>query len=109
MNKKQSKKIAQGALEYLVIIATVLAIAAIITTFLTDAFGARRKEAMVSQCRTESAECYSRLQVSPDSECPQCLENCAELEEHWPEEFPNATERCKRGEMDKIEQPIEDN
>jgi len=106
MERKQSRTRAQGALEYLIIIASVLAIAAIVTTLLTDAFGGRRKEALVSECRTAAAECHSRLQINPDAHCAQCEDSCAVLHEEWPDEFPDPVGRCEEGAMEEIGQPI---
>ncbi len=50
---------AQGALEYLIIIAAVLAIAAIVVLFLTGAFKGASGGGGIAACRVASANCAS--------------------------------------------------
>ena len=55
-------KKAQGSLEYLIIIAAVLAIAAIVVLFLTGAFKSTNKQ--ITQCKTAAASCATQLATS---------------------------------------------
>ena len=52
---------AQGSLEYLIIIAAVLAIAAIVVLFMTGAFKSSSTTAKISECKTEAARCANTL------------------------------------------------
>jgi uncharacterized protein (UPF0333 family) len=52
---------AQGALEYLIIIAAVLAIAAIVVLFLTGAFKSPLSSANYSACKNQATTCNLRL------------------------------------------------
>lgn len=56
MNKK-----AQGSLEYLIIIAAVLAIVAIIVLFITGSFGASKSSADISKCKAAASRCDNEL------------------------------------------------
>jgi uncharacterized protein (UPF0333 family) len=53
----------QGSLEYLIIIAAVLAIAAVVVMFLTGAFGGQKAAAGVAQCQAAASDCYKNLQL----------------------------------------------
>jgi len=96
------KKRSQGALEYLIIISAVMVIVSLTVIFVTGAFGTREKEFLTNDCKSAAAECESELLVAPGAECPYCEEPCGELEERWPEEFPNAVQHCKEGNPEKI-------
>lgn len=52
---------AQGALEYLIIIAAVLAIAAIIVTILTGILGGRQEAQLVTEAQEAAARCNQAL------------------------------------------------
>ncbi len=52
---------AQGSLEYLIIIAAVLAIAAIVVLFMTGAVKSSSTTAKISGCKTEAARCANTL------------------------------------------------
>ena len=56
MNKR-----GQGSLEYLIIIAAVLAIAAIVVLFLTGAFGGAGAGGTVSACKQTAANCANQI------------------------------------------------
>jgi len=55
---------AQGALEYLIIIAAVLAIAAIIVTILTGILGGRQEAQLVTEAKEAAASCNQALTVN---------------------------------------------
>ncbi len=93
------RNISQGALEYMIIIAAVLSIAAMVTVFLTGALEGRREEALVSECRSAAAQCKQDQLISPETECPQC-EVCGELAEI--DGYEDAEEHCRAGEPERI-------
>lgn len=66
----------QGALEYLIIIAAVLAIAAIVVLFITNAF--QSTNTSLSECKTAAAKCATELATSEGASCPYCATDCAD-------------------------------
>ena len=65
---------AQGALEYLIIIAAVLAIAAIVVLFLTGAFTGVGAD--ISKCRLTTATCNNNLANGVYSAKSSCYDAC---------------------------------
>ena len=65
---------AQGALEYLIIIAAVLAIAAIVVLFLTGAF--KGTSAEVSKCRNAASSCVVNVATGVFSSYSDCVTGC---------------------------------
>lgn len=74
---------AQGALEYLIIIAAVLAIAAIVVLFLTDTFSSSDESAQISECKSAASKCYNEQATSVGATCGYCTEACEELGEQY--------------------------
>ncbi len=67
----------QGALEYLIIIAGVLAIAAIVVYFLSGATNPR--QTAFSACRNAAAQCRQAKFSDPTYDCyPDCVKACAD-------------------------------
>jgi len=60
---------AQGSLEYLIIIAAVLAIAAIVVLFMTGAFKSSRTSADVSACKQAASDCAQTIATSGLTNC----------------------------------------
>jgi hypothetical protein len=71
---------AQGALEYLIIIAAVLAIAAIVVLFITGAFKGATGGGDIAKCRLAATTCAGNLAtgVYPGPTCPvtACVAAC---------------------------------
>jgi hypothetical protein len=67
---------AQGSLEYLIIIAAVLAIAAVTVTFMSGVFGTSSKSANIALCRQAAASCDNKLATGVSKSCPECEESC---------------------------------
>jgi uncharacterized protein (UPF0333 family) len=65
---------AQGALEYLIIIAAVLAIAAIVVLFLTGAFKGSVGAGNTGECKTAAASCG--LTIAGGGTAASCLSSC---------------------------------
>jgi uncharacterized protein (UPF0333 family) len=74
----------QGSLEYLIIVAAVLAIAAIVVLFLTGAFQAQQVSGELGKCKVAAASCNTALLGSSVTECTgevkaQCESSCGGL------------------------------
>jgi len=69
---------AQGALEYLIIIAAVLAIAAIVVLFLTGAFKSPLSSATYSACKQQTSACSMKLSTgATQANCQaDCITAC---------------------------------
>ena len=83
----------QGSLEYLIIIAAVLAIAAIVVLFLTGAFKSTGQD--VSACKAAASRCAIDLATSNNqAECPYCDTEC-EGHDDW-------INSCRAGDPESI-------
>ncbi|MBI4214472.1 class III signal peptide-containing protein [archaeon] len=67
---------AQGSLEYLILIAVVLAVAAFVVLFVTGAFGGQQSSALLGNCRQAASTCKLFLLSSPNDPCVMCREQC---------------------------------
>lgn len=88
----------QGALEYLIIVAAVLAIAAIVVLFLTGAFRGTSAGATVADCKTAAAQCATDLATTTGAACPYCDERCADVGASTDTSlYPTTVDACKAG------------
>jgi len=106
----------QGSLEYLIIIAAVLAIAAIVVLFLTGAFTGASSTGDISNCKTAAAQCATEIATSASQVCSAlqgstCYDACAINATHsigigigYTTTYPNNSSlvACINGEPDKI-------
>lgn len=72
---------AQGALEYLIIIAAVLAIAAIVVLFITGAFKGASGGGDIAKCRLTAATCANNIATGGATVAgcrPTCITSCAD-------------------------------
>jgi hypothetical protein len=67
---------AQGALEYLIIIAAVLAIAAIVVLFLTGAFTGASGGGDLAKCRLAASTCASNIGSGVYQSNASCVNSC---------------------------------
>jgi len=67
---------AQGALEYLIIIAAVLAIAAIVVLFLTGAFTGASSGGDLAKCRLAASTCKSNIASGVYATNSSCAVSC---------------------------------
>ena len=67
---------AQGALEYLIIIAAVLAIAAIVVLFLTGAFTGASGGGDLAKCRLAASTCASNIGSGVYASNASCVTSC---------------------------------
>ena len=69
----------QGSLEYLIIIAGVLAVAAVVVLFLTSAGSGAAKSQIRSTCVTAAQQCKSLQLTNPGVTCPNaCASACSD-------------------------------
>ena len=69
---------AQGALEYLIIIAAVLGISAVVVLFVTGAFTGSSAGADLSKCRLATANCQKDINLGIGSTCAYCETSCTD-------------------------------
>jgi len=69
---------AQGALEYLIIIAAVLGISAVVVLFVTGVFTGSIGGADISKCRVAAANCQRDLTLGLGTSCTQCDAACVD-------------------------------
>jgi hypothetical protein len=85
---------AQGAIEYLIIIAAVLAISAIVVIFVTGAFTGTSGAADVSKCKTAAANCGAQI-LGGSAACAACDTACVDSKGN--EVSFGAIQSCKTG------------
>lgn len=66
----------QGALEYLIIIAAVLGISAVVVLFVSGAFTGATGGADISKCRLAAANCQKDMALGVSTSCNYCEEAC---------------------------------
>ncbi len=82
----------QSSLEYLIIIAAVLAIVAIVVLFLTGSFSVTKQGADISKCKQAAAKCSVEKATSPEATCDYCEQDCPDY----------LVEVCKQGAVENI-------
>jgi len=92
---------AQGALEYLIIIAAVLGIAAVSVLFLTSTSAAAKSPASISACRVAASNCGLRTATGVTTSCPECDIACKDPATGQ-EVFIGAATACKAGRTTSI-------
>jgi hypothetical protein len=91
---------AQGALEYIIVIATALAVTGIVSALVMDYFGPQQTQYNYATCRQAASSCKTILGASPDDSCSFC--NTACNYSNGTEIFPKATSCCLLGESGEI-------
>jgi len=92
---------AQGALEYLIIIAAVMGIAAVVVYTLSGVMSSQSSSASIASCKQESQTCKLSKMSSPNDPCLSCDTACANPTTGQ-EIFPGATYCCVNSETNKI-------
>ena len=92
---------AQGALEYLIIIAAVLGIATVAVLFLTGAFSSSASSAEFSKCRTSASNCNKDIALWSTPSCSYCDDAC-KFSSSGKEILFGAIAACKAGKMNSI-------
>ncbi|MEM0372376.1 MAG: fibronectin type III domain-containing protein [archaeon] len=93
-------KRAQGSMEYLIIIAAVIAIAAIVVLFLSSALQTQSQASTIGKCKQAASQCKTELSTSTGAKCPYCYEQCVNKEKE--EIFPGAYNFCLLGQPENI-------
>ncbi|MEM0372334.1 MAG: class III signal peptide-containing protein [archaeon] len=88
----------QGSLEYLIIIAAVLAIAAIVVLFLTGAFTGARVTGDASKCKTAASQCATELATSTGATCSYCEGVCEGVASSNTNLYADGEAACKAGQ-----------
>lgn len=92
---------AQGALEYLIIIAAVLGISAVVVLFVGGAFMGSSGGADLSKCRLAAANCQKDMATGLSSTCPYCDTSCVDSSgKDLLDKTPGcgfACQQCKKG------------
>jgi|GEM_PF-4674972 len=101
------KSNAQGSLEYLIIIAAVLAISAVVVYFITGSLGVQKSKISIGQCKQAAADCKMNRLASNDP-CVFCEDACIGLDGKdlmtgvTGCDSNGACGFCKQGEPEKI-------
>ena len=93
-------KKAQGSLEYLIIMAAVLAIAAVVVMFIATMSEGETKSVSVASCKLEASKCKLTHYSAPDDPCLSCDVACDDPETG--EIALHAVKCCKLGKQDMI-------
>jgi uncharacterized protein (UPF0333 family) len=91
---------AQGALEYLIIITMVIAIIAIVASFVVNYFSTQTGQYYYASCSSAAATCKTTLVVDPYNPCTVCDNACNYS--NGTEIFTNAVICCKIGNASEI-------
>lgn len=103
MKKDGAGSEGQGALEYLIIVAAVLAIAAIVVLFLTGAFRGTKAGASVSECKAAASQCATDLATTTGATCDYCVEKCEGVGVSTDtSKYADTVAACKAGAADYI-------
>lgn len=93
----------QGALEYLIIVAAVLAIAAIVVLFLTGAFRGQQGAGNVAICKDAASRCNVDLSTSSGlAACSYCDTSCVSTGITALSPYTTPAAACHAGAADKI-------
>jgi len=92
---------AQGALEYLIIIAAVLGISAVVVLFVTSVFTGSTPAASISLCRLAASNCGIKMATGVSTSCPECSKSCVDPKNNQ-EIFIGAKMLCEQGKTSEI-------
>jgi hypothetical protein len=92
---------AQGALEYMIIIAAVLAISAIVVLIVSGTFSTHSSSASLSACKQAAVDCKASRMLSPSDPCINCEEACKDTVTGEPV-HTNAVECCQQTLVEEI-------
>jgi hypothetical protein len=93
-------KIAQGSLEYLILIAVALAVISVVTLVSVNYLGGQQGQYSFTLCKNAAANCKVAISVNPKDACSYCDTNCKTSAGE--EIFPDASRCCKLGRTDSI-------
>jgi len=102
---------AQGSLEYMVIIAVVLAISGIAILYTSGIVGTQTSVASISYCKQTAEKCELSKMTSPTDPCSSCITACidknkviseCDTKKYYDEITPGAVPCCQKGMSDNI-------
>ena len=103
---KNSRINGQGALEYLIIIAGVLVISALVVYFVTVSGGIGAKRNIEAACQNAASQCALKHTVDPSFDCTaMCEDACIDPrtgKDIMYGQTPNAVALCKQGNYSDI-------
>ena len=91
---------AQGSLEYLIIIAVVLAVSGIVVGYMTGIVGEHRSSATITGCKQAAVDCKASKLLSSTDPCLSCDTTCKDSS--GVELFDGATYCCNHGQAETI-------
>lgn len=91
---------AQGSLEYMVIIAVILAISSIVIMYTTGIVGGQKSSVSISSCKQASIDCKLSKMGSPTDPCNSCETAC--MDSTGAELFQGAVSCCAHAKTDLI-------
>lgn len=92
---------AQGALEYLIIIAAVLVISGVVVLLVSGSIGGQKTSFLYNSCRQAATECRITKLADPNIVCEACVDACTDPTSDK-EIFPGAIECCQLGQSSSI-------
>ena len=97
----------QGSLEYLIIVAAVLAIAAVVVLFLSGAFTSTQASGNVAKCKNEASNCATSLiGAASGATCSAAsCADCAGMGLTASSGYSTATAACQKGHPEVIIAP----
>lgn len=90
---------AQGALEYLVIVAAVLGIAAVIVAVISGMFASQKRRASLSECKSAASQCAEEMVTATNPPCNYCEDACKGVDVAG---NTSAVDICKAGNTTQI-------
>jgi len=91
---------AQGAIEYMIIIAAVLGVAAVVVLFVTGVFTTASGSSNINLCREAASNCNRDLTLGLGGACNYCNTSC--ILPNGSQVIPGAIDCCKLGKISKI-------
>ena len=91
---------AQGSLEYLIIIAVVLAVASIVISYSTGILGGEKSSISLTSCKQAAIDCKASKMLSTNDPCVACESACKDSS--GTELFDGATYCCTTGQPDMV-------
>jgi hypothetical protein len=91
---------AQGALEYLAIMAVAIAVITIVSLMMINTGGTQTKEYAFASCRQAATTCNITISMNPTDSCTVCDNACNYT--NGTQIFPGAINCCKLGQTTEI-------
>lgn len=102
---------AQSSLEYMIILAVILAISSIVVLYLSGMMGTQTSAVSISWCKQTAEKCKLSRMTSPSDPCSNCIDACLDKNKVLPDCFgktyyggitTGAITCCQKGMADNI-------